>query len=494
MKNTMETFCNMAGMKEDMVKNRLGQYFCLSILAGMYIGFGILLIFTLGAEFASASSVAVKLVMGSAFALALLLVVFAGAELFTGNNMVMFIGAIRGRCGWGMMIWLWVVCYFGNLAGALMLAGVMSCTGLADGNVTGGFIGKVASAKMNAGFWFLFTRGILCNMLVCLAVWMSARAKDDASKIFLIFWCLFAFIACGFEHSIANMTIFGTSLMTIHPDTVSVGGFAWNMLPVTLGNIIGGMFIGGMYCFVTYAPVQEILARDGGRKIHAQDGGVALLMEAMDESDQDVIDGGGDAVNLKNRLQPLLVEDRLVAEGEKVRKQESPLNQVVPQGQLYAQKYITAAESCVKELTQWCDQLSSVLTHLRSQTHALSYDEFSEILIQLQIQRDAQSPIYLKDALVRKLAEEMCPDFEKYARSKGTIKSLAASDILPGDARNKITGFLQLCSKAEATTLKVKNPANYGRELSGAHSLLAEAIYELNVLKFELNENFAALS
>ena len=254
MKPTVDGFANMAVVKGEMAWKSTGKYFVLSLLAGAYIGFGILLIFTVGAQFASASSVAVKMIMGCSFGIAMTLVIFAGSELFTGNTMVMFIGAVKGKCGWGTMLWVWFVCYFGNIAGALALAGVMSCTGLADGGVTGGFIGKVAGAKMNAGFWFLFTRGILSNILVCLAVWTSAKAKDDISKIFLIWWTLYAFISCDFEHCIVNMPLFGVALMTEHPDTVTIGGFAWNMLPVTLGNILGGMFLGGVYCYAASQP------------------------------------------------------------------------------------------------------------------------------------------------------------------------------------------------------------------------------------------------
>ncbi|GJQ57961.1 MAG: formate/nitrite transporter family protein [Candidatus Scalindua sp. AMX11] len=486
MKPTIATFANMAVMKEDMVKNRIGQYFCLSFIAGAYIGFAILLIFTVGGNFVDASAGAKKMVMGCSFGLALTLVIFAGSELFTGNNMVMMIGAIKGKSGWGMMLWLWFVCWFGNLAGALALSAVMSCTGLADGNATGAFLGKVAGAKMNGTFFHLFTRAILCNMLVCLAVWMSAKAKDDISKIFLIFWCLYGFIASGYEHSIANMTIFGTSLMVAHPDNVTCAGFAWNMLPVTLGNIVGGVFLAALYCYATHEPESVETGTD-----FQKDGGVALL---MDDSAVDMLGGKGDMEALSSSIKPMLVKGQSIAKGEKVNGIEDSLERFIPQRELHTQKYITAAESCVKELTQWCDQLSSILTHLRSQTHVLSYEEFSEILTQLQLQRDAQSPIYLKDALIRKLAGEMCPDFERYALSKGTIKSLSASDILPSDARSKITAFLELCSKVESTTLKVKNPANYGSDLSGGQSLLAEAIFELNALKFELNENFAALS
>jgi nitrite transporter NirC len=265
------------------------------MLAGMYIGFGILLIFTVGAQFANVGSAATKIIMGISFGIALTLVVFAGAELFTGNNMVMLIGCLNGKTSWGWMIWLWVVCWFANLAGALLLAWCMACTGLADGNVTGKFIGKVASAKMNAGFIALFSRAILCNALVCLAVWMAAKTKNEAARVFLIFWCLFAFIACGFEHSIANMTIFGTSLFTAHPDTVTCAGFAWNMLPVTLGNIIGGCFFGLVYWYATYAPNLGLKPEktDGGLSISLTDptqgavpGGQVI---GLDENDNEII-------------------------------------------------------------------------------------------------------------------------------------------------------------------------------------------------------------
>jgi nitrite transporter NirC len=268
MKATIDTFTGVAVAKEDMIRNRFGQYWVLSMLAGMYIGFGILLIFTVGAQFASVGSPAVKIIMGISFGIALTLVVFAGSELFTGNNMVMLIGCLNGKTSWWWMFWLWTVCWFANLAGALLLAWTFSCTGFSDGTVIGKFMGKVASAKMNAPWMELFCRGILCNALVCLAVWMCAKCKNEAARIFLIFWCLFAFISCGYEHSIANMTIFGVSLFSAHPDTVTWGGFAYNMLPVTLGNIIGGGFFGLVYWYATYVPEKALVPDgDGGRSV-----------------------------------------------------------------------------------------------------------------------------------------------------------------------------------------------------------------------------------
>ena len=470
MRATIETFTGVAVAKEEMIKNKFGQYWVLSMLAGMYIGFGILLIFTVGAQFASAGSVAVKIIMGISFGIALTLVVFAGAELFTGNNMVMLIGCLNGRTSWGWMAWLWFVCYFGNLAGAMLLGWVMACTGLADGNVTGAFIGKVASAKMNAPWMELFCRGILCNALVCLAVWMAAKCKNEAARIFLIFWCLFAFIACGFEHSIANMTIFAVSLFTAHPDTVTWGGFCYNQLPVTIGNIIGGGFFGLVYWYATYAPVQDLVPQT--------DGGLSV---SLVDPTQGAIPGGQVLGEDEN--------DNLI-----IGRLPSPSQQVIPQNKLHAQKYISTTEACAKELSQWCDQLSAILIHLRSHALDVDFDEFSEILTQLQLQKDAKSPIYIKDAHIRKLAEDMCPDFEKYSRGKESIEFFSSYDIIPANARRGITEFLQLCSKVEATALKVLSPANYGIDLSAGQSILVEAIFELNELRFELNGKFAVLS
>ena len=106
---------------------------------------------------------------------------------------------------------------------------------------------------MNDSALALFARAILCNWLVCLAIWMSARVNSDSAKCIVIFWCLLAFIASGFEHSVANMTLLGLSLVGNHPATVSVGGFAWNMLWVTLGNIVGGaVFVAGAYQVSTH--------------------------------------------------------------------------------------------------------------------------------------------------------------------------------------------------------------------------------------------------
>ena len=119
-------------------------------------------------------------------------------------------------------------------------------------------IEKVASVKMSLPAWELFVRGILCNWLICLAVWMTGRTNNDTAKILLIFWCLFAFIGTGFEHSIANQSLLGMALFLPHDAAVSWGAFWYNQLFVVLGNLVGGgLFVGGLYWMVSPYRVSE---------------------------------------------------------------------------------------------------------------------------------------------------------------------------------------------------------------------------------------------
>lgn len=217
-----------------------------SMMAGVYIGFGILLIFSLG----SVLDPGVRpLVMGASFGLALILVVFAGADLFTGLTMSMTLSLLERRVSVSALGAVWATSWLGNLAGALLLAALFVTGG--GGLITTAssqLIYDAAAAKMNADALPLVARAILCNWLVCLAVWMAARIAHDGAKIIAIAWCLFAFIASGYEHSVANMTLFGVALFTTHPDTITWVGMSWNLIWVTLGNIIGGaLFMAGAY-------------------------------------------------------------------------------------------------------------------------------------------------------------------------------------------------------------------------------------------------------
>jgi nitrite transporter NirC len=217
-----------------------------SMMAGIYVGFGILLIFSLG----SMLDPSVRgLAMGAAFGIALILVVFAGADLYTGHTMSLTISLLERRVGVEGLAAVWTTSWLGNLAGALLLAAIFVVGG--GGVITTAsseFIYTVAASKMNMDALPLVARAILCNWLVCLAIWMSARIASESARMIAIAWCLFAFIATGFEHSIANMTIFGVALLSEHPETVTWSGMAWNLTWVTLGNTIAGaVFMAGAY-------------------------------------------------------------------------------------------------------------------------------------------------------------------------------------------------------------------------------------------------------
>jgi len=252
MKATVIALADAARTKADLAARGPVRYLVLSMLAGAYVGLGIVLIFAIGAPMAAAGSPGTKALMGASFGVALSLVVFAGSELFTGNNLVMTLGALERRTTWGDALRVWLVSFAGNLLGSWLLAAATVASGIVASPMKD-FVLKVSAAKMGAPVTELFFRGLLCNVLVTLAVWMAARAKDETAKLVLIFWCLFAFIGAGFEHSVANMTLLAMALFVPHePGLVSWMGFAHNLVPVTLGNLVGGaVFVAGSYWFAT---------------------------------------------------------------------------------------------------------------------------------------------------------------------------------------------------------------------------------------------------
>lgn len=237
--------------KVDFLKENSLGYLISSALAGLYVGLGIMLIFTIGGLLTESNSQVTKIVMGASFGVALSLVVFAGAELFTGNNFVMTVGLVKKSVGIMDSLKIWIASFTGNLLGSILGGYLFVMAGLAKGPV-GDFIVKTTSIKMNLSSNELFARGILCNILVCLAVWCTFRMKEEVGKLIMIFWCLFVFITAGFEHSVANMTLMAIGLFTSHPETVTVGGYIYNLFFVTLGNFIGGaIFLALPYCLIS---------------------------------------------------------------------------------------------------------------------------------------------------------------------------------------------------------------------------------------------------
>lgn len=236
-----------------------------ALLAGAYIAFGAqasqMVSFNLLAD---PDSLGVgRLVSAAVFPVGLMMVVLCGAELFTGNCL-MIIGVLDRKIRISGMLRNWVLVYLGNFLGALLVVALMKSTGLWEtgSGLLGASVIKTAQAKVQLSFGQAFVRGVLCNWLVCLAVWMSTGARETVSKIFAIWFCIGLFVISGFEHSIANMYFIPAGIAAAADSglaqlagcdvsVLTVGNFlVKNLLPVTLGNILGGgLFVGMVYWF-----------------------------------------------------------------------------------------------------------------------------------------------------------------------------------------------------------------------------------------------------
>jgi formate/nitrite transporter len=229
---------SVLGIKK--ANTRLWQLGLLGILAGLYISFGGLV------SLVALNEGMGRIAAGTVFSVGLVLVVIAGAELFTGN-IIMIVGAITGKYSVRKLLRNWMAVYVGNWVGAYLFAVAVLAAGLLvmDGSPTslGALSAKVADAKLAQSFGEALVRGILCNMLVILALIMATLARDIVSKILCCIFPIMTFVACGFEHCVANMFLIPAGLFA---KGIPMNGH-WvmirNLVPVTLGNIVGGLLI-----------------------------------------------------------------------------------------------------------------------------------------------------------------------------------------------------------------------------------------------------------
>ncbi|MEN2785002.1 formate/nitrite transporter family protein [Sphingomonas qilianensis] len=243
--STITGFADRAAVDAAAIRRSPAGFFVGAMLAGAYIGIAMILaISTAGGLPAGVR----PLVMGATFGLGLLLTVFAGGELFTGYVMYLGFGLMRRTVSWADAGVLMVVVWIGNLIGALVLSALFIAGG-------GGQVFAYATTmfnaytahKVEADAVTLLARAILCNWLVCLSIWTAARVTGDAAKIFAMAWILLAFVAAGFEHSVANMTALTLGLFS-PGETIAMPGIIHNLVYVTLGNIIGALvFVVGAY-------------------------------------------------------------------------------------------------------------------------------------------------------------------------------------------------------------------------------------------------------
>lgn len=229
---------NTALAKYNFLQKNPAGYVMSSFMAGLYIAIGSMMMGIIGSMFAGTP--AQRVVNGLVFSVGLCLVTVAGAELFTGNNFIMAVGAMKKTVSWMQAVKVWVVCYLGNFAGSIVAAVVFTLTGLPSGDIGANFA-NTAAAKMAGTPLNLFARAILCNVLVCLAIWCGTKLKSEGAKIAMNYACVTTFVACGFEHSIANMTFLTIGLLNPMDAAVSIGGLFYNLVIVTIGNMIGGI-------------------------------------------------------------------------------------------------------------------------------------------------------------------------------------------------------------------------------------------------------------
>jgi formate/nitrite transporter len=227
------------------------QTLALGVLAGAFIAFGAMF-FTLVMTDNPLGFGPSRLLGGLAFSLGLILVVVGGAKLFTGNNLVVMAWAARKITGL-QLARNWTLVYAANLVGALGSAFLVHWSGTLE--LGGGAVAETASAiarvKVTLGFAEAFFRGILSNVLVCLAVWLCYAAHDVPGKILAIVFPISAFVALGFEHSVANMYLIPIAMLA-GADGVTMAGFLRNLAPVTLGNVVGGGVLVAMVYWLIY--------------------------------------------------------------------------------------------------------------------------------------------------------------------------------------------------------------------------------------------------
>ena len=244
------------------------RLFALAVLAGAFISIGAIFATTVSAGAGDVPFGIVRLLAGLAFSLGLVLVIVGGAELFTGNTLIVMAWA-SGKVSSRLVLRNWSIVYVGNLVGALATAALMFVSGqytFGDGSVGSAAL-AIGNAKAGLDFVPAVALGIMCNALVCLAVWLTFSARTTTDRILAIVPPIAAFVAAGFEHSVANMYFIpeAIAIRALAPDSfwatierlpadyrdLTVEGFIANLVPVTIGNVIGGaLMVGIVYWFV----------------------------------------------------------------------------------------------------------------------------------------------------------------------------------------------------------------------------------------------------
>lgn len=265
----LEGLRNKAIKSTRMLQLRPLEYLIRAMLAGIFIGFAI--IFTLKAinGLYMAESPAATLVGGLTFGVALVLIIYGGAELFTGNTMYFTTATMRGYTTKMDTMKVWLICLIGNGLGGLAFALLFSQTGILQELGMNNWLFAVSETKIHHSTWEIFTRAIFCNWMVCLAIFIPKNMKNELAQIMMMMVLVAVFFASGFDHVIANMALFSIALIVPHPDTITFAGAMHNLLPALAGNIIGGaVFMGMIYTWLNKEKLEIDESRQSTAPVH----------------------------------------------------------------------------------------------------------------------------------------------------------------------------------------------------------------------------------
>lgn len=240
--------------KLDYLTTYPARYFSRAMVAGGHLMTGTLLSVISAAWFYRESMGTAKLLGAFTFSAALILVVLVGGELFTGTHFVLGISLYERRAGFVETLRLWAVCFLGNFAGILILAAIVAGSG-ASGDLMEEYLAATVPGRLNCGASALVFKGMMCNFMVCTGVYGGMKLKSEAGKCLAIIPVITTFVLSGFEHSVANMATF--SLYTFLVPDADVMGCVWNMVWVTLGNILGGAVLLGIPVWLSAQPSAE---------------------------------------------------------------------------------------------------------------------------------------------------------------------------------------------------------------------------------------------
>ncbi len=240
--------------KLDYCRTQPLRYLSRAAMAGAFIMVGSLISSLSAAWFYTDQPGVAKLLGAFTFSAALILIVLLGGELFTGANFVMGVSLYENKVSFPGALRIWVFCYIGNFIGIFLLALLVAGSG-ASGEMLSAYLALTVPAKLSGSWYALLLKGVLCNFLVCVGVFAGFKLKSESGKCVAIIAVITTFVLAGFEHSVANMATF--SLYALLTPGADLAGIAWNMIWVTLGNIIGGAVLLGLPVWMSAEPNKE---------------------------------------------------------------------------------------------------------------------------------------------------------------------------------------------------------------------------------------------